>query len=297
MTALMEPSAPAPAPPEARARARRVRHEKVLTVIAERSILIVLGIMFVAPLVFVLLTSLMTTDQAAGPKLWPSPFHPSNFVDVFSQTGLVRATMNTVIYAGLSTIGVVISSLPVAYALSRLQWRGRGVTFIVVLATMMLPAQVTAVPLYVMWAKLHLVGTLAPLIIPNFFGDAFSIFLLRQFLLTIPQEYVDAARVDGCGEWRIMLKIVVPLARPAIAAVALFSFLYAWNDFFGPLLYAGENSNSWTVSVALANLRGQHHVQWNLTMAATVLFMLPVIGLFFAAQKVFVQGVTLTGVK
>jgi multiple sugar transport system permease protein len=297
MTTLIEPAAPAPAPPEERARITRVRREKVLTVIAERSILIALGIMFLAPLIFVLLTSFMTTDQAAGPKLWPSPFHPSNFVDVFSQTGLVRATINTVIYAGLSTIGVVISSLPVAYALSRLQWRGRGATFIVVLSTMMLPAQVTAVPLYVMWAKLHLVGTLAPLIIPNFFGDAFSIFLLRQFLLTIPQEYVDAARVDGCGEWRILMKIVVPLARPAVAAVALFSFLYAWNDFFGPLLYAGENSNSWTVSVALSNLRGQHHVQWNLTMAATVLFMLPVIALFFAAQKVFVQGVTLTGVK
>ena len=297
MTTLIEPAAAAPAPPEEHARIRRVRREKVLTVIAERSLLIVLAIMFLAPLIFVLLTSLMTTDQAAGPKLWPSPFHPSNFVDVFSQSGLVRATINTVIYAGLSTIGVVVSSLPVAYALSRLQWHGRGATFIVVLATMMLPAQVTAVPLYVMWAKLHLVGTLAPLIVPNFFGDAFSIFLLRQFLLTIPQEYVDAARVDGAGEWRILMKIVVPLARPAIAAVALFSFLYAWNDFFGPLLYAGENSNSWTVSVALSNLRGQHHVQWNLTMAATVLFMLPVIALFFAAQKVFVQGVTLTGVK
>jgi multiple sugar transport system permease protein len=253
--------------------------------------------MFLAPLVFVLLTAFMTTNQAAGPKLWPSPLHPQNFVDVFSQAGLVRATLNTVLYAALATIGVVVSSLPVAYALSRLQWHGRGVAFIIVLATMMLPAQVTAVPLYVMFAKIHLVGTLWPLILPNFFGDAFSIFLLRQFLLTIPQEYVDAARVDGCGEWRILLRIVVPLARPAIAAVALFSFLYAWNDFFGPLLYAGENSKAWTVSVALSNLRGQHHVQWNLTMAATVLFMLPVIALFFAAQKVFVQGVTLTGVK
>jgi multiple sugar transport system permease protein len=298
MTALMEPTAPeAPSQPAHKERLRRVRREKLLTTIAERSIVIVLAIMFLAPLLFVLLTALMTTNQAAGPKLWPSPFHPSNFVDVFSQTGLVRATLNTVLYAGLATIGVVVSSLPVAYALSRLQWRGRGVAFIIVLATMMLPAQVTAVPLYVMFAKLHLVGTLWPLIIPNFFGDAFSIFLLRQFLLTIPQEYVDAARVDGAGEWRILLRIVVPLARPAIAAVALFSFLYAWNDFFGPLLYAGENSNSWTVSVALSNLRGQHHVQWNLTMAATVLFMLPVIALFFAAQKVFVQGVTLTGVK
>jgi multiple sugar transport system permease protein len=297
MTAVVTGSATAPAAPMSRAKVRRARRQSFLSVVAERSLLIVLGLMFLAPLLFAVLTAFMTTNQAAGPRLWPSPFHPQNFVDVFRQAGLVRASLNTVLYAGLSTIGVVLSSVPVAYALSRLQWRGRGTAFILVLATMMLPQQVTAVPLYILFAKLHLLGTLAPLIIPSFFGDAFSIFLLRQFLLTIPQEYVDAARVDGAGEWRILRQVVVPLARPAIAAVALFSFLYAWNDFFGPLLYAGENSKAWTVSVALANLRGQHHVQWNLTMAATVLFMLPVIALFFAAQKAFVQGVTLTGVK
>lgn len=275
----------------------KIRRESILTIIAERSLVIALALMFLAPLGFVLLTAMMTTDQAAGPRLWPSPFHPQNFVDVFAQSGLLRATGNTVIYAALSTIGVVLSSVPVAYALSRLRWRGRGTAFVLVLATMMLPVQVTAVPLYILFAKVHLLGTLAPLVIPSFFGDAFSIFLLRQFLLTIPQEYFDAARVDGAGEWRLLLKIAVPLAKPAIAAVALFSFLYAWNDFFGPLLYAGENADAWTVSVALANLRGQHHVQWNLTMAATVLFMLPVMLLFFFAQKAFVQGVTLTGVK
>jgi multiple sugar transport system permease protein len=162
---------------------------------------------------------------------------------------------------------------------------------------MMLPAQVTVVPLYVMYAKLHLVGTLWPLIIPNWFGDAFSIFLLRQFFMTIPEEYSDAARVDGCGELRIMLTVVLRLAKPAIAAVALFSFLYAWNDFFGPLLYTGENDAHWTLSVGLANFRSLHQVEWNVTMAATLLVMIPVILLFFAAQKAFVEGVTLTGVK
>jgi multiple sugar transport system permease protein len=273
------------------------RRDRLLTVVAERSVLIALALMFLAPMVFVVLTGFMTTAQAAGPSIWPQPFHPANFADVFTRAGLLRASMNTLLYAGLSTIGVVISSVPVAYALSRLQWRLRGPTFLLVLATMMLPQQVTAVPLYVLFAKLHLVGTLAPLVLPSFFGDAFSIFLLRQFFLTIPQDYVDAARVDGAGEWRILRQVVVPLAKPAIAAVALFSFLYAWNDFFGPLLYTGENPSAWTASVALANIRSQHHVQWNLTMAATVLFMLPVIALFFLAQKAFVQGVTLTGVK
>jgi len=153
------------------------------------------------------------------------------------------------------------------------------------------------VPLYVMYAKLHLVGTLWPLIIPNWFGDAFSIFLLRQFFMTIPEEYSDAARVDGCGELKIMLTVILRLAKPAIAAVALFSFLYAWNDFFGPLLYTGENDAHWTLSVGLANFRSLHQVEWNVTMAATLLVMIPVILLFFAAQKAFVEGVTLTGVK
>ena len=125
---------------------------------------------------------------------------------------------------------------------------------------MMLPAQVTAVPLYVMWSKLHLVGSLAPLVIPNWFGDAFSIFLLRQFFLTIPEEYADAARVDGCGELRILLTVVLRLAKPAIAAVALFAFLYAWNDFFGPLLYTGENAAHWTLSLGLSQFRTQYQV-------------------------------------
>jgi multiple sugar transport system permease protein len=279
----------ATAPPPWRAR--------LLGAVARHSITLVLALMFLTPFVFIVLTALMTDAQALSPRLWPSPLRWSNFHDVFVRTDLLRYAGNTMTYAVLSTLGVLLSSIPVAYALARLRWRGRQLALIVVLAAMMLPAQVTVVPQYVMFAKLHWVGHLAPLIVPNFFGDAFSIFLLRQFFLTIPQEYSDSARVDGAGEWRILLSVVIPLARPAIAAVALFSFLYAWNDFFGPLLYVGENSHSWTLSVALANFRSLYHVQWNLTMAATVLFMLPVVLLFFAAQKAFVEGVTLTGVK
>ena len=140
------------------------------------------------------------------------------------------------------------------------------------------------------------VGTLWPLIIPNWFGDAFSIFLLRQFFLTIPQEYLDAARVDGCGELRILMTVVLRLAKPAIAAVALFSVLYTFNDFFLPLLYTGENPANWACRRALA-VPHLHQVQWNLTMAATLVVMAPVIILFFLAQRAFVEGVTLTGVK
>jgi multiple sugar transport system permease protein len=275
----------------------RQRRQHVLLLVAQHSITIALAIAFLVPFVFITLTALMTDDQALSPRLWPSPFRWSNFHDVFANTALLRYAGNTLLYAGLSTVGVLLSSIPVAYALARLRWRGRNLALIIVLAAMMLPSQVTIVPQYVMFAKLGWVGHLAPLIVPNFFGDAFSIFLLRQFFLTIPEEYSDSARCDGAGEWRILLRVVVPLARPAIAAVGLFSFLYAWNDFFGPLLYVGEARGNWTLSVALANFRSLYHVQWNLTMAATLLFMLPVVLLFFAAQKAFVQGVTLTGVK
>ena len=159
-------------------------------------------------------------------KLWPEPFEWSNFTDVFHKSPLLRWALNSFIYAGLATLGLLVSSIPVAYAFSRLRWRGRDAVFLVVLVALMLPPQVTVVPLYVMWAKLDLVGTLWPLIIPNWFGDAFAIFLLRQFFLTIPEEYLDAARVDGCGEFRILTTVVLRLAKPAIAAVALFSILY-----------------------------------------------------------------------
>jgi multiple sugar transport system permease protein len=286
-----------PAPVVRRTVPKAVRRKRFLVSVADHAVLIGLAIAFLAPFVFIILTSLMTSDQALSSRLWPEPFHFSNFADVFDRAPLLRYGLNTFLYAGLATVGMLISSVPVAYALSKLRWKGRNAVFILVLVTMMLPPQVTIVPLYVMFSKLHLVGSIWPLIIPNWFGDAFSIFLLRQFFLTIPDEYADAARMDGAGEFRVMLHVVVRLAKPALVAVALFSFLFAWNDFFGPLLYTGENQNNWTLSVGLAQFRTLHQVQWNLTMAATILFMAPVIAIFFAAQKAFVEGVTLTGVK
>jgi len=276
---------------------RSVRRRRFLVAVAEHSLLIAAAVAFLAPFAFITLTALMTDNQALSSNLWPHPFAWHNFVTVFTKAPLWRWTLNTLQYAVLATIGVVLSSVPVAYALARLRWRGRGAAFMVVLVALMLPPQVTVVPLYVMWAKLHLVGTLWPVIIPNWLGDAFSIFLLRQFFLTIPEEYLDAARVDGCGELRILTTVVARLAKPAIAAVALFSFLYTFNDFFLPLLYVGDQPHKWVLSLGLSEFRSLHQVQWNLTMAATLLVMAPVIILFFLAQKAFVEGVTLTGVK
>jgi multiple sugar transport system permease protein len=274
-----------------------VRRRRLLIAIADHSLLIAAAIAFLAPVVFVVLTSLMTNNQALSDRLWPSPFQWGNYIDVFESAPIWRWALNSFIYASLATIGLLVSSIPVAYAFSRLNWRGRDVVFLVVLIALMLPPQVSVVPLYVMWSKLDLVGSLWPLILPNWFGDAFAIFLLRQFFLTVPQEYVDAARVDGCGEFRILTTVVCRLAKPAIAAVALFSVLYTWNDFFLPLLYVGENPDNWVASIGLSQFRGLHQVQWNLTMAATLLIMLPVVIVFFLAQKAFVEGVTLTGVK
>ena len=276
---------------------RSVRRRRFLVAVADHSILIALAIMFLAPFVFIALTAVMSDEQALSSNIWPHPFEWHNFVKVFSSAPLLRYYGNTVLYAGLATLGLLLSSIPVAYALARIRWKGRNVALVLILASMMLPQQVTVVPLYVLFAKIHLVGSLWPLIAPNWLGDAFSIFLLRQFFLTIPEEYLDAARVDGCGELRILATVVTRLAKPAIAAVALFSFLYTFNDFFLPLLYVGESPHNWVLSIGLAQFRSLHQVQWNLTMAATLLVMTPVIVLFFVAQRAFVEGVTLTGVK
>jgi multiple sugar transport system permease protein len=297
----------AAAPPRV-ARRRRggawapARRRRTLLAVANHAVLIGFAIAFLLPFVFILLTALMSNDQALSPHLWPHPFRPRNFVDVFTAAPLWRWTLNTLEYSILATVGVVVSSVPVAYALARFHFRGREVMFMIVLVALMLPPQVTVVPLYVMWAKFHpfgfdFIGTLWPVILPNWLGDAFSIFLLRQFFLTIPEEYLDAARVDGCGELRILTTVVVRLSKPAIVAVALFSFLYTFNDFFLPLLYAGESPHHWVLSIGLSEFRSLHQVQWNLTMAATLLVMAPVIVVFFLAQKAFVEGVTLTGVK
>jgi multiple sugar transport system permease protein len=269
----------------------------MLLFVARHSVAIALSAMFLAPVFFLVLTSFMTDQQSLTSNLWPTTWHPENYAEVFKRTPLPRYLLNTVLYAAGATLFMLLASVPAAYALSKLRWRGRNAIFVAIICMMMLPPQVTTVPLYLLWATWGLTGSLWPLVLPMLLGDAFSIFLLRQFLVTIPDEYLDAARVDGCGEWRALLRVVVPMAKPGIAATAMFQFFYAWNDYYGPLLYTSENEAAWTLSLGLASFRSLYAVQWNLLTAATLLTMLPIVLVFFFAQKAFVQGVTLTGVK
>jgi multiple sugar transport system permease protein len=204
---------------------------------------------------------------------------------------------NTVLLCVLNVIGTVFSSALVAYGFSRIEWRGRDRLFGVVLATMMIPFPVVMVPLYVLFRALGWVGTLQPLWVGAFFANAFNVFLLRQFFRTIPKDLSEAARIDGCGEFRIFWQIILPLCRPALIVVALFTFLGTWNDFLGPLIYLTDQRD-FTLALGLQAFQSRSGgTEWHYLMAASTIVILPVIALFLAAQRSFVEGIALTGSK
>ncbi|MCU1527204.1 MAG: sugar transporter permease [Frondihabitans sp.] len=280
-----------------RQRGRKRSTPRILLWIAEHAALVAIAVVAIAPIVFVALTSLMSSNQALTASIIPTTWEWSNYLKVFTTVPLAQWFGNSAFYAILATAFMLVSSVPAAYALAQIKFKGANLIFTSLIIAMLLPPQVTAVPVYVMFAGLHLTGTLWPLILPNILGDAFSIFLMRQFFLTIPKEYGDAARTDGCGEFGVLLKVIVPMARPGIASAAIFMFFNSWNDYYGPLLYASENPNAWPVAYGLATFRGVHGTDWSITMAMTVVVMIPVVIIFFFAQKAFVEGIALTGTK
>jgi multiple sugar transport system permease protein len=202
---------------------------------------------------------------------------------------------NTLLVAVIGVAGTVISSALVAYGLSRIQWKGREALFGITLSTMMVPFPVLMIPLYAVFRWLGWIGSLKPLFVPAFFGGAFNIFLLRQFFLTIPNELSEAARIDGCSEFAIFWRIILPLARPALSVVALFHFLYVWNDFLGPLIFL-TRPETYTMGLGLQQYQSQNGgSEHHLLMAASALLVLPIIVLFFFAQRTFIQGISTTG--
>jgi multiple sugar transport system permease protein len=269
------------------------------------AVLVLLGCVFILPLAWMVGTSLKTATEATAdpPVIAPAVAQWQNYSDAitYGQESLGYVPFfvyarNTLLYCILFVAGVVVSNSIVAYSFARLRWRGRDVAFAATLATMMIPFPVIMVPIFTLFVKLDWVGTFRPLWVPAWFGSAFSIFLLRQFFRTIPMELSEAAKIDGCSEWGIFTKIVAPLAKPAIAVVALFAFMAAWNDFLGPLIYL-HSQDQFTLSLGLQFYRSQQGAQWHLLMAASTVVIAPVIVLFFFTQRLFIQGIAATGLK
>jgi len=272
---------------------------KLLNRIIVYLFLLAVAAMLILPFLWILSTSLKGNESifVIPPKWIPDRFHWENYSDVFAKMPFLTYLRNSVFISTMTIIGTLLSSSLVAYAFACLKWPGRNGVFIFVLATMMLPMQVTMIPLFVLFKNFGWLNTFKPLIIPAFFGGgAFNIFLLRQFFMTIPRELFDAARIDGCSEWRIYYNIVLPLAKPALATVAILTFMMTWNDFFGPLIYLSDKLKG-TLALGLAMFVGQHQTEWGMLMAASVIMMIPMILLFFLFQKYFIKGFMMSGIK
>ncbi|MBC8138467.1 MAG: carbohydrate ABC transporter permease [Fibrella sp.] len=257
------------------------------------------ALLFSIPLLWTASTALKTNEQAfAVPPQWiPNPPQWDNFRRAWTELPFFTFVTNTVIITVLSCIGQVFSASLVAYGFARFKFRGKNALFYVLLSTMMLPSQVTMIPVFLMWRKMGLIDTFAPLILPSFFGGgAFTIFLLRQFFLTVPRELDEAAMMDGASPLTIWWKILLPLSRPALITVGLFSFLGHWDDFMGPLIYL-NSMEKYTVSIGLRLFQDMFGSQLELLMAASLIHILPTIVLFFFAQRYFVKGIAMTGLK
>ncbi|MBX6754655.1 MAG: carbohydrate ABC transporter permease [Thermorudis peleae] len=262
-------------------------------------ILMVGAFITLMPFLWLLRTSLMTPQQIFRypPELIPNPVRWQNYPEALRAIPFWRYIANTLIITLTNVLAVLLTSSLCAYGFARLRFPGRDVLFMLLLSTLMLPFAVTLIPSYIMFRYLGWLNTWLPLIVPNFFGgSAFYIFLLRQFFRTIPLELSDAARIDGASEFRIFWQIILPLSRPALAVVAIFTFLDNWNDFLRPLVYLSDHEK-FTIALGLAQFRGLYATQWHYLMAASAVMTLPVVLLFFLAQRYFVRGIVLTGLR
>jgi len=277
-------------------RAKRIRRGLVagithLTLVAGAGIMLI-------PFFWMVSTSLKVPNQVLiQPIKWiPDPIVWSNYAKALTVLPFGLYLKNTVVITGLVMVGTILSSAACAYGFARLRAPGRDVLFIVLLSTMMLPGIVTMIPTFLIFRSLGWIDTIKPLTVPAFFGTAFFIFLLRQFFLTIPVELEDAARIDGATPVDIFTRIMLPLAKPALATVAIFTFMGTWNDFMGPLIYL-NSEDKFTLSLGLASFQGLYGTDWHYMMAASLVVMSPIVVLFFIGQRYFVRGIITTGIK
>ncbi|HEY9292622.1 MAG TPA: carbohydrate ABC transporter permease [Microlunatus sp.] len=284
-----ETTAPRTRRPQRRFLGRRIVHHLILILISAA---------FLVPFLVMITTAFKTPDDifSVPPRLLPRRWVLSNFAEAVHAMPFLRYLANTTLLVVLNVLGTLISCPLVAYGLAKLNWWGQKAVFATVLATMMLPAQVTFIPLYLLWDRVGAVGTFWPLIIPAFLGSPFYIFLLRQFFTGVPDAIREAGLIDGASELRIYLQLILPQAKPAIATVAIFQFVATWTDFLLPLIYLNSGEN-YTLSIGLYNFFGEHGVAWGPLMAACLIFTLPALLIFMVAQRYFVQGIAVTGMK
>jgi len=257
------------------------------------------ALFFLLPFLWILSTSLKGDSQifTIPPQWIPDEFHWDNYSKVFDRIPFLLYVKNSIFISAIIITGTLLSSSIVAYSFACLSWPGRNFLFIIVIATMMLPIQVIMIPVFVFFKELGWLNSFKPLTLPSFLGGgAFNIFLLRQFFLSIPRDLLDSARIDGCSEFRIYWNIVLPNSKPALATVAILTFMFSWNDFLGPLIYLSDQAKG-TIALGLGMFVGQYVTEWALLMAASLLMMLPMLLVFFVFQKYFIQGFIMSGLK
>ncbi|KWX76147.1 sugar ABC transporter ATP-binding protein [Paenibacillus riograndensis] len=262
-------------------------------------VLVAGGLFSLLPLIWLIRSSLMDMGQIFElPPIWiPDPFRFGNFSEALTILPFGRYFINTTVIVIFTMLGVLVTCSISAYSFARMSWRGRNLVFGLLLSSMMLPYAVTLIPTFIGWSKLGLTNSFIPLIAPAWFGGgAFNIFLLRQFYLSIPRDLDEAAYVDGASHWRIFISIIIPLTRPALVVVGLFTFLASWNDFLGPLVYLNSESK-YTLALGLQQFKGMYAAEWHLMMAAATVVLAPAIVVFFIGQRYFIEGITLTGIK
>ncbi|MEV5967387.1 carbohydrate ABC transporter permease [Kribbella sp. NPDC051952] len=296
MTAVLDkPEVVAAVPRAARPLAPRGLGKKILTYL----LLIAGAVPTLLPLIWLVRSALMDSGQIfVSPPQWiPKPFAWDNFSGALTQVPFARYFLNTLVIEAGVLVGTVLSCSLAAFSFARLRWKHKNLVFGILMSGVMLPYAVTLIPTFLFWQKLGLVNTYVPLILPHWFGTGvFNIFLLRQFFLSIPYELDESAYIDGATPFQVYWRIILPLSKPALAVVGVFTFLGVWNDYLGPLIYLND-SDKYTLAMGLASFQGTYTAQWGYLMAAAAVVLLPIVVLFAFAQKYFVEGIALTGLK